>query len=1359
MPVSNSVQVDDALKRFHHALKLHAQGPRSREAAGLAYEDLLRSEIFGYREACTEYDRAERQADGRPDVQTLGSFSAGLDVDAGGADGVSASLSQALYLSYKNYGQYFLEKLRDAQNSDSEWARRGRILYTHEEGKRIIDNWTAALDQDPSDPELWRKAARVAASMDSGRLNRYCLEAAIELDDDPAIEEVEPSCLSESLAGEQLKNYLQAMGDDIALTHPIIAPWLRKIMPAFIKHRLDPMPFLPDLSTCSVPPPPPAPLLDSRMLECSLSKFASGSESVAGSSKTISSWAELGLELIACIEDTAGALRACRSTTSELTTGESSSPVDQEKATLNDKASSSQANTGSRESSVKGDVVGVKTNAKNKDRGAPIQSADSKKTAETSQKERRASISARKRSQSAAGIQEGTDEENAGEKRSKRIRRRETILTEVQTDPSTLAAKQLEPLQTADQALFEMTQTILETVGAEDQSALDDVKEALDSCHGDDRTSRFTTLAAKDLRDIILKYDDETARVLLDKNERPALSLSSFLEHAKPGIQDQLSIPAFNETSGLRNFAERIEQCCTWMTSPDIAFEWVSALSKSYATSRWSDTMKTAVIQVLNCVDTIIYGRVTEELELAAEFPQKLAGLETLVPMVFELHIDIYERITNPSSAVDYATRTETRYRLERWLDVASAYVQLIEKPLQNPLFPRFFWAATLASSLAEQPVREHILLMWTSVRDFLVKNEFEPINLPNNVVMPVLSPAAADREISKLTTMDFFLSLFQPETESPVQVIETLEPVLNPSSVCVVAQGPKSTSDESGELSSLDRDDAQHIPVSQCANQGLSDLWKFLQGSSTELRLFLWSRLGDAYLSIGYTTKKFSCALKSIQLIESDLRSEVYIKTPDESRRLLFIRTLKSLDEVVIQALSLALNDRSAFEIIDEEHIRSTCDALARASSFLHVALISDDEFRFGVTSQPCNNSTFQAMMSKLKDMQVRNLCLQYRLFKASFELRESAADHEQELADFLITVHRAIGMRKACRSSNKIFLKLMMSEILKFKNLERWEDYLGQVLYDLYSLKLGSEPAGLQDHGCPHELLGKRQTLQLTGRIMTLANRLPMKDLLKSDLKNTIDHMQQTIGQTKSTPQMIHNLRNFTELLKKPIHPLRLYQALAGNVCVDAVSVNLPETTLAENGWFYLLGMIVLTKFKGVDLNRRQTPGAIDDLRIGATFLRLQLQFTADRWDAWFRLGECFDYELDEAVLWTADKMNKERGELIKFQRNAIHCYTLALSHSRHKRVDTLDGDPLYDLYYEFGLRLYSSSREPFKMEPFQHSDQERFFIESIGAGTFKRVIHEQMSAYNVWKFAAKLFRMAMERKPEDWKWVAPH
>ncbi|KAL4732249.1 Histone transcription regulator 3 [Fusarium chlamydosporum] len=1349
---TKEIHVDEALKRFQNALKLHAQGPRSREAAEAAYNELFESEIFKYREAKTDYERAERHADGQPEVSNLDASltDGGLDVDAGGADGVAASLAQALYLSYKNYGQFFVDKFKDASASDPAWKDTTRLKYDDEHSRKVLNSWMTALDQDPSDPELWRKAARFAGAMNSHRIKRYCLEAAIELDDDPAVMEVDPPSLAEGMAGEQLKDQLKLLSDDMALSHPIMAPWLKKKMPALLKRHLDPIPFLPDPTKSLIPPKDPATQEQTQ----EDTEMGESNDASLAEPKSVSSWADLGANLINCLETAAEAFDTCdgivessledvpmETPPNEIESVASEIEVAVEKST--EKEKSPEKDTTAKES---------------KERKAGSEATeDSQKATEQSQKESNG-VSTRKRSQSAAGLPDGAEEENTTEKRSKRVRRRETLQAEETTDPSTLIANQLQPYQGADQNLFQMTKSVLENLGVDDKSTFDFITELIDSCATEDRPGKIKNLAACDLSSVIVDFREEVAKVFLHKNEQASLGPSSFLEHAKTGSQDQPSMPLFNEKQGLRSFARKIGGCRSWMTTEDVAYEWVRAVSQSYATAKWSDKMKLSVVQMLNKVDSALYQKITEEMDLAAGSTERLAELETIVPMLFELHVDIYELITNPSSVVDYATRMDTKYRLGRWLDVASAYLRLLDRPSNDPLIARFLWASVLVSSHSEQPLREHILLMWTSLRDHLADEKVPAISLPNNVVMPTISPAAADREISKLTTMDFFLGLFQDNMDDPVYVIETLEPVLNPSTVCAPNQETDSESGEDNDSDDAESIEKQKKSISDCASQSLQDLWKFLHNSSTELRLFLWSRLGDAYDAIKYSTKKFSCCLKSIELIVSDLEGETYANTPSESRRLLFMRTLKSLDELLIAALYSALNDNTAFEIIDDAHIKSTTAALAKVNCLLHVASLCEDEVRIGIkperTGNAASKAAFQSLKNKFKEMQIRAWCLQYTMFKAAINEDNCIIKPENDLADYLAAIHQVIGIRKFCKLSNKIFLKVMRVELLKLRNIENWEDYLGQVLYDLHGLKLGAGVWEVQDHACPPEKLEKRQTMQLVERVCILANRMPMKDLLKSDLKTTIDHMQQTIGQTKSTPQMYHNLRNFTEYLKKPIHPLRLYRALIGDVSVDAVSVNTPETILATHGWFFLLGMMALTKFKGVELNRRQTPGATDDLRIGATFLRLQLQFTADRWDAWFRLAECFDYELDEAVLWTADKMNKERPELVKFQRNAIHCYTLALSHSRNVDIETHDGDPLHDLYHKFAMRMYASSREPFAMEPFQHSDQERYFIEDMGIGTFKRILHSQMNEYKVWKFAAKLFRMAMKRKPENWK-----
>ncbi|OAA72967.1 Tetratricopeptide-like helical [Akanthomyces lecanii RCEF 1005] len=1328
---TKELHVDEALKLFQKALRLHAQGPAHRTEAAEAYEELFKCEIFKYREARTDYERAERQIDGKPDTVALEAFSAGLDVDAGGADGVAASLAQALYISYKNYGQFFLDKLKDSFDP----SKGVKKLPYDDAAYKILDNWVKALDQDPSDPELWRKTSRFAASINSSRLKRFCLEAAIELDDDPTIEEVEPPSLAEGWAGEQLKNHLNVLNDEMALTHPSMTPWVDREMPDILKARLDPITFLPD-PTAQLTPPPSSPPQEAEVAEDAA--MADGEDQ-----EPISSWTQLAESLIKSLDDVNAAVITCRHIVS--------TPDGEVNDAPNEIAPSTEQEVV--EEPRKVDETSAEKEADEKTKGSADRSESPTKPTELSQKERSASIPNRKRSQSMAGLAEGTEEEIGTSTRSKRVRRR-TDMTSIEepANPTVTVAAQLRAYQESDQNLFQVTKNILESIGVEDKTTFDVLSQIQEISCSDIRPAKFSNVAAQDLHVTFEKFSDTTANVLLNKKTQPSLSLSSFLENAKSSQQDQTPAAMFDEKKGLQQFADFVSARQDWITTADVVYQWLLELSKSYAEQQWPATLKTAVLDMLDTADFIIYERVTSDLQLAIQTKDKkaLLALSNVIPMLYELHIDVYERYTSPTSVVDPITRVKTKDRLGRWLNVASYYARSLGRPASDPLCVRFLWASVMASALADDPVREHILAMWTSLREFLAQEKVEPMILPNNAAMSSISAAAADREISKLNTMDFFLNLFQENMTNPLPVIDILEPVLNPSSVHTAPEkGPELAQDEE----ETEKSDDATKPISECATQGMQDLWKFLENSSIELRLFLWSRLGDAYEAISYTTKRFSCLLKSIEMIVDDFSSDGYINMQEDSRRMLLMKTMKSLDELLVDALVMALSDKSAFDIIDDGHIKQSAAALARLSTVLHSISLFEDEVRVGLINAKSSN-LFQSLLSKLREMQVRNWCLLYTLIKQDIFSNKEILKPENELATLLAAVHLSIGHRKFCKVSNKVFLNLMRVELLSLKDVENWEDHLGQVLYDIYGLKIGVGIWELQDHGCPYEKLEKRQTMQLADKIMTLASRFSLKDLLKSDLKTTIDHMQSTIGQTKSTPQMIHNLRNFTEVLKKPIHPLRLYRALAGSVAMDSVTVNIPEAALANGGWFFLLGMIALTKFKGVELNRRQTPGATDDLRIGATFLRLQLQFTADKWDAWFRLAECFDYELDESVLWTADKINKDRADLVKLQRNAIHCYTLALSHSHNREADTKDGDALHDLYYKFATRMYSSSREPFAMEPFQHAEQERFFIEDMGAGTFKKIVHDQMTKHQVWKFAAKLYKMAIERKPGNWK-----
>ncbi|KAK4125750.1 histone transcription regulator 3 [Parathielavia appendiculata] len=1334
---TKELQVEDALKLFQNALKLHAQGPQFFDQAADAYDALFESEIFRYPESKTDYERTEAGQDAALATEPV--FAQGLPVVGADVDGIGSTLPQALYLSYKNRGQFLIDRIKHKARSTV--INNEALLEdptVQKDARGALDDFCAALDRDPSDAELWRKAARVAAFLRSARVSRYSLEAAIELDDDPAVDEVEPPSLAEGFAGEQLKEQLQILDDKIALTHPIMKPFVDREMPPYLARFMDPMPFLPN-------PTNALPAQRASWADLELPRL------VLPISKL--SWAELGAAIVRFFtEQGLSGLAVSIQPPDTDERGDVQMVLDTQLLL----PQFIPAPDPPAEVSTAPETVGDQPSGEAITDEPDLATTEPAPTDDQPSKERGIPMPTRKRSQSTAGILETLEDEATDVKRSKRTRRRDTAAEEVM-DSATFLASQLQPLQAADQNLFQTTKNLLENLGVTDHVTLCRIAEVLDSCASDDRAGKIQNQATVDLHESILHFDEDIGSILVSKRELPQLSLSAFLEHAKSVSQRAHEAPAFDDSQGLRDFVEKRNQ--DWSTIHDIAYEYVKAVARTYIEYKWADQLKTAVVHVISQLDGIVYDAFARDLELCLNgvSKERIAELAELAQMLLELHLDVYEHQTDPNSATDQEATLEAKCRMDRWMGTAVELTRLRNPCSNDSLSLRFLWAAVCSTTMAKGAPRDHVLNCWHSLRDFLAETGPAELSLPNNSLMPEISVAAAEREISKLTTMDFFLGLFHEDTGDPISVVENLEPVLNPDSVYIsIPVAPEPT--DSGDVDSTQ----QKKPITECASQELMDLWKFLRSSSTELRLLLWSRLGEAYGKIHYTTKQFSCFLRRIETVMSDLERDEYIQAPDESRKNQFMGLLKALDDLIIQALHLALNDNSSFDIIDEDHLRSSMSALAKVSCMLHVAAIYEDETRLGMKPVPASSSALRSFLNKLQEMQVRTWSLQYTMLKVGLHQHPDLFPKpENDLADYLAAVHQVLGLRKCCKSSNKIFLKMMRVEFLKQKNIDNWEDYLGQVLYDLHGLKLGVGIWEVQDHGCEPENLEKRQALQLVERVTMLANRMSMKDLLKSDLKTTIERMQQAIGSAKSSPQMAHNLRNYSEYLKAPIHPLHLYQALTGSVDLDAVTINTPESAPAKQGWFFLLGMIALTKFKGVDLNRRQTPGATDDLRIGATFLRLQLQYTPDRWDAWFRLAECFDYELEESILWTADKINKERPELVKLQRNAIHSYIMALSHSYAWASDPAvltsvenDKEALYDMYHEFGMRMYSSSREPFAMEPFQHADQKRIFIEPEGSGTYKKILHNEMTDYQVWKFAARLFRKAMEGKPKDWK-----
>lgn len=142
-----------------------------------------------------------------------------------------------------------------------------------------------------------------------------------------------------------------------------------------------------------------------------------------------------------------------------------------------------------------------------------------------------------------------------------------------------------------------------------------------------------------------------------------------------------------------------------------------------------------------------------------------------------------------------------------------------------------------------------------------------------NSTVMPEISVNKAEREISKLKTMDFFTSIFRATTHmsDPYEVIVNLEAVLDPKSV-----------------TDPDMDDLEE--------QHLEEMARFLDGSSSQFKLYLWERLREAYEheTVNLTPRVMACRLKCIDLIVSEFNGPSYLDHSEDHRQFILLRAIR---------------------------------------------------------------------------------------------------------------------------------------------------------------------------------------------------------------------------------------------------------------------------------------------------------------------------------------------------------------------------------------------------------------------------------------------------------------------------------
>ena len=1010
----------------------------------------------------------------------------------------------------------------------------------------------------------------------------------------------------------------------------------------------------------------------------------------------------------------------------------------------------------------------------------------------------------RKRSSEAACLPEFND---TGRSKSKRIKARVSTTDGVPEDVASQYEQQLQEFVMADSSLFESAGAPLSKLGVNRLGTLETLRMSIAHVHS---PVDPTDVAAQDLRSLLTSWNPEKSNVFLRKSKggdefsgiNGARNFTAFLENSKHGGQKPANLTISSRDDGLNDFVESINQ--DWANLDQLALTWIEKLLSPdfqgigtpevpismYEAERWPESLKQIVVQILVQKDEHIYTTLRDRLDalevrILASTPEQApfkfgnldVALVTQLQHIFEIHLDIYDRITNPSSEVDQQTRAVQLDRLGRWSSLATSAMSKrasngMNDQLDN-LSIRFIWASVLYINLTDPSARDHVVLCFEDLKRILHNAGYPIIKLQNNAAMPEVSAEAAEREISSLTTMDFFLSIFISDNSEPLAIIESLEPMLE---ALVSDTELRLDGDKSAIMVNKNTGTGSELPsslgsvLSEHQHRGdprIDSMVQYLRKASLPLRLYLWQKLGSAYEAIQYLPRVLSCNFRRMELIVDYLQSQDHLATTRETRHLDLLGWLRDLDTLVTSTLSCAMSEPNAFEFTDSIQLRSSMAATSALQRILHVYVLWKDSVRVGQTlmSQPPRGSahnSHMASMTKLDNLQFKTWMLQYMLVKEAIEQEPNFFEiPSQYLLEHLNLLHHSLGLRDLCGLQGKRFLKLIKSEMLNHKassglytailkdGTSNWDRDFAQIIFDLHGIKVLPSWWGLRYHGCTPDILDREAAMELMDFVVVHANRMNIKDLAKNELKVALDKIQAAIKLPAAMTDTTFNKRSIISFLKTAINPLDMYRSFRGLIDLPSIPINNESAAIAAKGWYYLIGHLSLAKFRA---QNRTIPGPLDDLDNATIYFRQDLELGIQKWETWYRLAQVYDVKIEEYTKWNANKLNTAMEELKALQRNAIHCYIMAVATASSADASLEDVGKMPELYYDFAMRVYASSREPYSMKAFGTEDFERHF-NNAKTGMYKGRPFRGLQLYAAWNFSKVLLERAVARKPQAW------
>lgn len=1301
------------------------------------------------------------------------------------ADNAPSTLPQVLHLSYKNRGQFHLDQLRASRQKEASSDSEDEVPQ-HRAVLSALDDFVEALDKDDADLDLWRRSARVSEVLGSCRISRYCLEAAIQGEDDDvdnvlAIPNVESSIVVDELT--KLEDDLQ---DDLSRyqrtgsTVPTVAP------SNSLKRQLKLYQFLQDDVARSLHTADPS------------DKRASPRRQIKLDAQD---WTSLGLAILSQITaERDGTLipdpgEAISFDMEALYRQPTQSVEDAEvRALPNENSSTMLCDDISMADMDATHVVAVRSSADIEPQPTIAVGSSSVKDEQTAKGSANGPvILPRKRS---VDITDPVEPTEGVRLRSKRIRARESTAGELSTsevqalDANFNNDEQVQTRAHYDHWLFHILNTILEKMNLETFKPAEELRSIIkpdcSSLTSDKAVQVPLSRAMKDFYDAMDTWDEQKTSLFMQPDESLGVeqyeqTQPAFLDRFGPAKKQEKSEPKLDLTI----FLESVNH--DWLSAADVAIHWICSLLRGvtqpvnaddlsddispFLTTPWPDALINVVQKMIVVLDDQIFNMCFESCKISTNITDKdvsghcesdrintIAMIQTL----FELHLAIRAEAEAASAREEALGQS----RLEKWSELAMLAIGTLPRDeagqIKNKsLCVRHMWASVVCLQLSGVVDRDYIITYLQDIKVAMVSDGYPHVILPNSSLMPELSIQAVDRALSKLQTVDFFSSIFHGGEKDPVTLIERLEPILNKSLSHrnIAADRPEVVKRDQA----LEQAATHESYTLITSNENI--LIEFVENGGLSLKLSLWYKLRDAYTAIAFPIKVLIINFHCMGLIMNELKSNVYASMSFEDRVSTLLNWLARIDDILTKSLTLVTDTSDLLADLDVDQLRQCTRSLVDIITLMYTVSLFDDYSQIGQKGPLLMNpfraypsESFHTTAMRFHDMQVKLWILLYRIIRESMnQLPEAFELPWQDRIDYLRHVHYMLGARRLCKTSDSYFLQFMKDEILSHQGeLDiRCSDEFAQVLYDVYDLYCFSSVMEKNDHGCEADYLDRKTALSIVGFVLDKAQKSTIKDLLKSDLGKTVEKVHTALGMTRGSDAMIRNKKIFLAYMKSPINPADLYRCLQGIGHISTVTVSAEESRVASHGWYFLKGQLALARYRAQ--KARGSPGPVDELNSAVTFFGQEFEHSTKRWETWYRLAQTHDLLLDEQVLWSAESINVKRAELSQIQRFSIHAYTMATATAvRTASPSTESLILMSELLSDFGMRMYSSCRPPYSCQAFSLKEfpDRMTFIGHENGGDLRTVrLFKSLKVLKALKFASVLFKKALVHRPKHW------